>query len=339
MDVKQTTTMIIGMAVAVILVAGLMVPVISSLDSGTDDGETLTNTGTVYYTPVENNSTTISLTTEQVIEMKLKMTIDGGTAKELGPEWTSENAYTSSFYPILFFTDSNNRKGVEGVLFSGDDGEMDAIYLMYRGGALYVRAIFGETGVSSYYLYSVDSSDTATITVNNGTVTYDFPGGSVPAINGTYDYVVSDTSSDKGLVLSSSAQVFADTDIIAVTSNGEVSITSDEETGDALVLDGSSFAYGSGNVENLATGMKVWGSNDTDTFTLTSTDEDGTYTLTSLDSTNHTITSFIVPVQIGGDGDGTSVPPTLMAMLSVIPLITVVGIVVGAVGFLRMKGE
>lgn len=48
--------------------------------------------------------------------------------------------------------------------------------------------------------------------------------------------------------------------------------------------------------------------------------------------------SVVSTMAISDDGgSGSNIPPTLMSLISVIPLITVIGIIIGAVGYLRVK--
>lgn len=57
----------------------------------------------------------------------------------------------------------------------------------------------------------------------------------------------------------------------------------------------------------------------------------------SLDDENIGMFYMVLPVEVGGSGGGSDVPEYLSSLLSVIPLLMIVGLILGVLAFLRMK--
>ena len=74
------------------------------------------------------------------------------------------------------------------------------------------------------------------------------------------------------------------------------------------------------------------------TVTLTINGTEQTFDANYLEGNNGYVYACVLPVTVTeGSGGGSGLSPTLKTVLSVIPLVTVVGIVLGTVGYLRMK--
>lgn len=350
-DIKRFTVMIAGLAVAILLVTTLMVPVISSLstESGEDRPE-YTNTGSMYYKPVGTGTTTIHLSQDvEVIEGDdfpvTFLTIDSGTPFKIGPEWSTDYYTNGAFIPLLTFT-YNGHKGIEGIIFNGDNGEMDTEYFKATGGIGYIRYIEGSDNYDYWYLLSnaVYLGDEGDIIINNGSVSYVFEGSaqaSIPTtLNADYDLVMTDSETNATYVLTDEATVYGDTSVILCGSVGTTRWEVDMDTGDSTILDQTITSLGFGTESTIVQNAKTWaGILGTFAPTVTITDTDGVYSMTnpSIDGNPISNGGLLVPIKVGGSSGGSGISDTLLSLLSVIPLITVIGIIIGAVGYLRVK--
>lgn len=302
MDTKNTTTMIIGLAVAVILVAGMMIPVISSLGNNSGSGETYTNTGDIYFA---SGNHTLSVTAENTgTEIAVTVTTDGTTV--------NEERFTGASIPRTYPSHA---------LAWGDDWVLvyDFTYADLFGSSTWT---FGLRMVSSDPDKMMQYQNTTI--PSNGTV-----GCELESANGTLtiSYRGDDTSMTgfKGMKAAQGDSVIA--------------------TAPYVMSDTAFIGF---NTEDF-NGFTVFGTIDSVTpmvegdATVTTTPEGSAYLIDSITVTgvegvedDIPITQYIVPVQIGG-GTDSGVSDTLMSVISIIPLITVVGIVIGAIGFIRMK--
>ena len=341
MNVKNMTMMIVSLAISVVLVAGLMVPVISSLstDNGGSEPE-YTNSGSVYYKPIGADNYTLSLEYGQDDSdlAAVSISINGGSPRFIGPEWMSENEITAMFYPLLTFT-QNGKMGVEGILFNGSFGNMDAEYLITYGGAGYLRMIEGEERPNYYYLFDEENpSSNRTIQITNGTVTYDF----TDSIDAEYDLILSDSEAGATSVWATgNAKVYSDDPTIFFGCVGGATIASaDPESGDVIVMDSSLLSLDF-DITDAGASARIYGEgSDSAVLEFDSSESEGLYTYSGATINDENVNGgVIVPISVGGGGSGSTISPTLMSLISVIPLITVVGIVIGTIGYLRMRGE
>lgn len=351
-DIKRFTVMIAGLAVAILLVTTLMVPVISSLstESG-DDRPEYTNTGTMYYKPAGTGTTTIHLSldyefleNDDIVSVAF-LTIDNGTPFKIGPEWSTMYYTNGAFIPLLTFT-YNGHRGIEGIIFNGNNGDMDSEYFKVTGGLGYIRYIEGSDNYDYWYLlnnvpYLGSEGD---IIVNNGSVSYVFEQSaqaSIPTtLNADYDLVMTDSEANATYVLTDEATVYEDTPVTLCGSVGTIRWEIDEDTGDAIILDQTITSLGFGTVSTVIEQSKTW-SSIVGTFapTITVTDTDGVYSMTnpSIESTPISNGGLLVPIKVGGSSGGSGLSDTMTNLLSVIPLITVVGIIMAGIGIIRMK--
>ena len=337
MDVKQYITLTVGLIIAVVLVAGLMVPVISGL-SGGDIRPEYTNSGAVYYKPIGTDNYTLYLEYGQddYDLATVSISINGGSPRFLGPEWISENNFTAMFYPLLTFT-QNGKMGVEGILFNGDFGNMDTQYFTMCGGAGYLRMIEGEENPDYYYLFADGYSlSNRTIQITNGTVTYDF----TDSIDAEYDLILSDSEAGATSVWATdNAKVYSDDPTIFFGCVGYPATETDPELGDTVVIDLSLLSLGF-DITGADNDVRIYGENsDSAVLEFDSSESEGLYTYSGATINGEDVDGgVIVPISVGGSsGGGSGLSPTLKTVLSVIPLVTVVGIVLGTVGYLRMK--
>lgn len=307
MELKNAIPMIIGLVVAVVLVAGLMVPVISSLGSsgGGGEGAQYTNVGEIYFA---SGNQSLTLTAENADTFTVTATKDGN---ELIKEQFSGSTFMiPPMYPahILAWGDDwiltydltyaslmgSKEWDISLVVMSSD---MEKVDLTQR-----IRVPTNETRV-----FEIESAND-TLIIHRGENTDELGG-----FNGM-------RSSEGDSVLAATPYVMGDTVFAG--------INTDQSNGFTIF----------GTIESATTMMMLGGDVE-----FTTTAVDGAYRIdsaiaTDVDGVDEPIPldHYIVPVQIGGgSGSGSSVPPTLMSLLSVIPLITVVGIVIGAVSIIR----
>lgn len=356
MDVRNTTTVIVGLVVAVTLVAGLMVPVITSLDN--ESGSDYTNTGDYYYkTAVDGESHTIEVTED---ENYAYVSYDGENVvtKEKGTEGWS--------IPLMI------------THYSVDIGEMYNMYAL----TYYVE------WVEPYLVVDFSSLNCDGSSGDGIPCTYNIEGTAFSRDGYTdRDSVLYHISTDGDRVLSTSPIVNTEQVIYGLQIFSTVDLDSDP------MIDRNSAIIGMGTVEELGNGKTyplpahpengIYMSSNISGWTnhdKTSGDRITAYSPETLiewregdivvDTTNLsgdvvrlngvdlkivwenyqdstdvvieevTFDTFIVPRTVEGAGsDGSSNSTILMTLISIIPLITVVGIVIGTVGFLRLKDQ
>ena len=349
----------ISIIVSIILVTGALIPVIAD-NSGTERTVLYTNTGEWYYNEVTNDTnTTINFKIEDYADefgeyAYLMVSIDDGEWVDATcPEWTSENSMDVSVRPLFIFKTNDGKYGVEG-LITGCGGIQNAgpEYLKACGGVMYYRFIQGDSEPVIEYPFIAGLSETASVTLSNGQVTVD--GFTFPSINAKYElYFVGETSGDYVFsgqpMMGPGMSVINSTDFYCCGWCGSSSIETDMDTGDQIVVYTDMLgSIGKGKVSTIMDSSNisfyVVDDDTSPTFTLNTEptqDEKGTVInhieATSDDASIGNIGGFIVPVEIAEGGDS-AMSPTLKSMVSVIPLIVIVGLIVGTVGyFLRRQ--
>lgn len=273
------------------------------------------------------------------------MSINGGEAEitEL-PSWISENSYDFAALPLFTFITNDGKYGVEGIATIGLE-DMDTEYVK-KGGPMYFRMIQGS--VPELY-YMIGSLGEISVTLSNGSVSYIFQTEDVPTqLNGTYllgivdgatgEYALIDSQMGHGpIVLDSTKFYMADW-------IGGVSIEVDEELGDAYIVLGEAMAVGGyGTIADYSdtSNLSVYDfgrSNFVSAVMNTTPAESGDgkkleyLIVTDRNESEYNMSYFIVPVEIAEGGDS-AMSPTLKSMVSVIPLIVIVGLIVGTVGY------
>lgn len=343
----------ISIIVSIILVTGVLIPVIAD-NSGTERTVLYTNTGEWYYNEVtDDTNTTITLGTYEYEEnsmffAQLKVTIDDNEPIETAiPEWTSERSMDVTALPIFIFKTNDGKYGVEGIVAGcGGDQIAEAEYFKMYGGLVYYRFIQGDSEPTIYYPFTDDA--TISVTLSNKQVTVN--GMTIPQINGTYElYLTGQTSGE--YVLGDTLSVIDSTEFYCCGWCGSTSIETSGETGDPIVVyENVVGSIGKGTVSSILDSSNFSycvidsHSSPTATFELDTQpteDEKGTvinYIDVILDEIplGAIYRGFIVPVEIAEGGES-AMSPTLKSMVSVIPLIVIVGLIVGTVGYFLRK--
>lgn len=362
MNINNTVMMAVGLIVAVLLVSGLMVPVIGSLDSGTGGEQTFTNTGDFYYDQFVSGEVHTLTTEMSQDESTLTVLMDG----EVITTWS--RGFEPQMLPLW--------------IEIGDDGiveGMGMLHYQYNWNNQWWDDLLKNSEVYSMYLEDGQWATKSSISLIGIGSTLTFSdsgivgGGRYPK-NFTDDCMnVRYVSNEGDYVLSDKPHILSDTTYFTV---GDYSYkNANDEYGyirfmgygdmnavtlgcvqfDWWVADGVNgeedwygpvgFEYGSFIINGLEAfeispiqTSSVSGGTQLDGFSVNTTwnvdyiEDSPTFT------TKTDFNKFIVPVTITGSGSGNSgVPDTLMSLISVIPLITVVGIIIGAIGYLRFK--
>lgn len=295
MNVNKFITPMVGLIIAVVLVAGLMVPVISSLDNGggSSEGDTHTNVGDAYYVtatsssnaviyPVSDASVSASQSGTDPWETAL---MPWGGIVAFGEDWVAYSDENGMCVQSLYGgTTTGNYARIEGNVFTLSGGKGDAPF-------------------EGLLLYSSPSGD------------YVNPAGQMYISDSTVLYALG------SLVYTEPPDRYSNGFVLTIGSVSEnQAIIQDLQTDDTAVSV-ATFTVADNSIES----MNVQISGNDVTFTS---------------SSETSYLSLVVPVTVegsGSDSDGSGLSPTLSTLLSVIPLITVVGIVIGAIGFLRMR--
>lgn len=307
MQVNKFVTMAVGLIVAVVLVSGLMVPIISSVSS--DDGGSVTYRNDTmlwggYYNQPTSNTDIILESVCYDNEPFIRCTIDGETR-----EWQTNTAIFGDTWTVSV-----------DIIERGDAPEPEYIGLF--GYQLGERTAFSNTlHISGSTVSFVDDEFNDEYVLEN-IIFYSWYEG---------DFVIPDPSSP--IYLSNDSVIRADLGNFDIGNAGSYvticgnvlennSYLIDWETMGVTPLDSSVFSISNNHLlESIS--ISVGGVS---------------YEISIEDEDNPCIWSIIVPTEISiGSGGSSSISPTLATLLSVIPLITVVGIIIGMIGFIRMK--
>lgn len=343
------TSLIVG----VILIVGVLVPIIgNSTDSGSssDSEETYTNTGDWYYNKATSrSSTTISLGTSLDAMMNvtyITMTVDDGEPITTEfPMWTSETAADISAIPLFIYKMNNGKYGVEG-LVSGYGGTdyADITNFGDLAGTMYYRFTQGDAAPT---VYDIFTGEGATVTLANGHVTVSVGDDTVvPAINGSYVlYFTGDASGD--YVFGRNMTVLDSTEFYICGSCGSAMSDTDPITSDPIITYGQDTisCIGKGTLStieqssNLTMYVKDASSPVTPELTTTDASEGDGKVLSYLQVGDYgSMTDcFLVPTTVGGESGSGGMDPTLAAMVSVIPLVMIIGMIIMVVGYFIVK--
>lgn len=324
MDTKQMTTMVVGLAISVILVAGLMVPVISSLGSN-DGGSGYTNTGETKFANANGTEIIgISLNFTESYIASLSITKNDDVVYQIEKDMSDipeEYDVDTLYYEYLAF-------GEEWVLrFNVYCSNGENKVLSYEANLNCTENIqdtlpddmpYGDINPGESYNITITISSDFTFIWENDNISLPNVIGVIPK-SGENDWVYCDKPviDTDTVILPVYVEIYEDEDYMYTSISGlgtweNINWYSSPPT--------STYAYHSSPYNDL---IKV---------DMISEKYIG------LNSQEVVIeyTYFIVPAQIGdGGGSGSEIPETLMTMISVIPLITVIGIVLGAITILR----
>ena len=298
-DVKKFTMAVVSLAVAILLVLTVLVPVINdSVGSGSGSG--YTNTGDFQYKTIKSDSeehtVTVTLDNDSVT-----VTTDGVMAYQ-----SSVNDVTC--VPIIY--------GHSFVAYITQGDTPSEILCMYVGTNI-------ETDYSSGQGMN-NTANTVEYTIT-GHTTYD---GEYNIIGMIYGNITEDDGYTVGYIVADGGD--------AVLSEKPVVADDTEIVG--MYYDSSDWTYSNVWGYGTANDLQVSPAHEGEvTFDITTTDMNGLIKIENLKadwswedtSPYRTIDHFFVPIQIGSGSGGIS--PTLASMLSVIPLVVVVGLILGAI--------
>ncbi len=336
----------ISIIVSIILVTGVLIPVIAD-NSGTERTVLYTNTGEWYYNEVTNDvNTTIAFElydNNSFPELKITVNDNQPIESEI-PEWTSDSSMNVTTLPLFIFKTNDSKYGVEGlVTCCGGDISADPEYLE-KCGIMYYRSIHGDSEPVRYYTFN-DEISSFSVTLSNGQVT--ISNIDVPSINAEYElYLTGQTSGDYVLTNGNNPTVIDSTDFYCCGWCGDSSMVFNEDDEPEIVYNNIIGTIGEGKISTIISNTTFYfidGSTGQsfELETQPTADEKGTViegiTITgSDDSSIGVISSFIVPVEVVVSGDS-AVSPTLRSMISIIPLIVIVGLIVGTVGYFMRR--
>ena len=317
MNMKNYIVAIVSLAVAIILTVGVLVPVINdSVGSGSGTG--YTNTGDYYYkTPVDGEQHTIVITKDGTNAV---ITFDDEPFKTIAMG-------NEGWVLPIFFNDENPWMGViyyELYLDYNDPTQFDSDPILSIGGS------------------SISTSRTVTINGDKATLdgnSYEYDIDLYIAPTGDYVY------SDQPVVTDDSTFYLIDG---VFTRSVKTDLTDGIDMNISYMAKNSDLTFPT--LEKIVAEKDIYGVStdylEADSVTVTSvntTDQNGAVKINGIDMTvtwddnsteDVTFTHLVVPVNVGsGSGSSGGISPTLASMLSVIPLIVVVGLIVGTVGY------
>ncbi len=363
MDTKNITMTVIGLAVAVLLVAGFMIPVLSSAigGSGGDDGETTyINEGTLYYkAPVEGETHSIEL---------IDTRNEGGGSGILTVEYDDTELISVPYQEYLY---ADERPATVNIPILISDGETDmggmtlrvltqiVVFIVY-GYYMdeYDYSIYGYGPNVGYTQYTNTYFDG--VSYGGAVSSLDLGGNSTTILieDDTYTIDGSDTYTP-GLSMhlcNDGDLVYSETPVFSEESDVTM-MYFDEQKRYASPADWEAYqmyAGYTGRITDMSTdGMVVlegdFGSDieSVDSVDARTSDYRGVLRLDGIDITatydddserTFTATSLIVPVEVevsGSGGGSGGVDGPLGTMIMVIPLLTVIGLIISAVAVFR----
>ena len=308
MDVKNFVTMSIALIIGVVLIAGVVAPVIADVsdDSGSGSGETYINTGDTKYTFTD-------ATTRLSIYPYVGGSNEGGYSFE--PESVADR--TGYLGEAMFYTED----GRNGEIYTEDSPVILCIYI---------------NGGDEWYADQVDIVGTnLTFTPNGETTAVTIPISMIENPNGNAVVValLGDGYLGETFYANANSRVICAVSVRTGSSSGcDILISGTVGNNTATLVDGSPDITSVGQSavftieDNQITGITV---------TVNGNEYDVSIALPD-DSSQTALVEMILPVDVT-DGSGSGISGTLATILSVIPLILTVGLVIGAIGFLRMK--
>lgn len=315
MNTKGIITAIVTIAIGVILTTGVLIPVIGDATStGGGTGGNYTNTGDYRYTPITQD-------TNKVIKLERVDNVFNISLNDTVAYTIPVTEDMNVFVPLLVAMTEGTGIEFIGVLFNSHTYENNVVefFDLYPGENYSVTSIM---------------TDPCVFTITDGSVEYEI--GDFYPYNQTFIYSI-DPSGD--YIYSSNPVVASDSEIYFIDCY--------QTTGYEDAANQSNymrFFFGSGNINDL----QIEGDNEIVSDDIATSDYGSAKKIDSvsitwspdpeLENVSATFNKFIVPIEVagaGGSSDGMS--PTLSAMLSVIPLIVIVGLIVGTVGYFLRK--
>lgn len=328
MQMKNYMAVMISLAVSVILVVGVLVPIIADNSGNGDNEPSYTNVGEYYYkTPVEGETHTI-VGVHDGYEVQILYDDEVLYTLTLGEEaW---------ILPIISYINDDSTWGDGHPHIAGyqyfpspdDSGTSLDDYIFEFDYDLTDKADNGGS-----IDFTIQGNKVTHLGVENTCNFYLAPSGEYtyaesPIVGDDMEYIICDAFGEYELQTEGTTAYYRYSGFIGEGIGDEVS-----DVGITL-SEWHVFVVGGGwpevesiqytlDSETVEQGIKL------NKVHVEMTWEDSESTVTDCD-----LTKFIVPVQIGeGGGSSGGMSPTLSAMLSVIPLIVVVGLIIGTVGY------
>lgn len=324
MQVNKFVTMTVGLVVGVLLISGVVAPVIASVSSDSGDSgsgvetdisgydryaKVTDSTDVTIYPYYDNDTETYGYSYTDPSEPDAEIHTLYGWGMVIGDGWTMS------------------------ISASGSASDMVAYWGLSWDGEYY----------KIYELHLTGNSTVATGNIANTStqVTLDLPASIYyPSPDGQF---VSPVKADRDTDESTFLPFYAN-------SNSEVCCEISYDDGEDIYWDMYAVGTISDNTAWLEESFEEVSYSDSIAFTI----EDGVVTgaTVTVDGNTYNVTLplqwegdvvyasiDLLPVSVyeGGDSDDSGLSPTLTTILSVIPLILTVGLVIGAIGFLRMK--
>ena len=319
MQVNKFVTMAVGLIVAVLLVSGLMVPVIGSVTGSEDDGggvgEYRNDVGELnfYFTKLTSDSS-YSLTTAYS-NSSPQLIINGG--EPISPEYAV----------VIYGGNWETELSLQTRLIDGETiyyGSLKVSNMSHFSYGYFTEAQITGDSIHFYNQYTEQSFD-----LDGALFLQQSTGEYVMSMNGWYPASQYLSESDFGLYYGffglEGMEYRIEGNAISNTVHcSDYFIYHDPQREPFTLPDPARFVIEDDILKEII-------------ITYNGTEYHAVNPEVNTTESDSNIEYMIVPteVRIGGEGSGLS--PTLATLLSVIPLITVVGIIIGTIGYLRFK--
>lgn len=309
LNTRSFMLMAVTLVVGIVLITGVVAPVIGNVSSNGgdgDSGESFTNEGHGFLTATDQSTSV-------------------------------------TYYPVSANKYSTQPDSV------ADRPVYDApVYILAENDAFTVRVLEEQGGPSYFQVFSLDMSADAifsdTLTISGTTLTMVSREDSTTVTKSNIMYYPTETGAYTFVTSKLGAEIL--------------------EYGTYFALENTPvYCFGACASQSLPTGVAefmISGTSESNTLTvyeaeagsnsaeITITDNqitDISFTIGTVDlsldpgSLDENVITFymVLPVEVGGSGGGSDVPEYISSMLSVIPLLMVVGLILGVLAFLRMK--
>ena len=315
MDTKNILSVIITLVIGVILTVGVLIPVIADNSGSGGNESAYTNTGEFYYkTPVEGETHTLK-GVKNGFELQILYDDEVLHTLTLGEEAWSLPMLSFIYDDHTYVMGYTYAPYVDGTAL--DDFIDIFIYDLTENSSDYYQFNVEFTIQGNDVNYGPDHHGICRFYLApSGEYTY----AESPIIENDTEYIISDTYGEFDLENYWHRYANFTGSGVGTEISGITAFPSEWSNNNWCAIESIQYTLDSETVEQ---GIKL------NKVEIEATWEDSESTVT-----NYELTKFIVPVQIGSSGSSSGgMSPTLTSMLSVIPLIVVVGLIVGTVGF------
>lgn len=341
MNPKKMLTAVIGLAIAVVLVAGMMVPILSGLSGNTvhrNIGEyhyTEAREDTDYTITITQDEESITLTYGDTVVVKEK-TLEGWMI----PLFTTNDGEERAIYNLIYFPQMawgpqiDNEFLIKGFYIGSEHGTGEYI----------LSSTITILGDQLTWTYMPDWKNARPITLTFTAELYiadegDYVYAEKPIVNADTEFYAVDIWG-KGAFYPDIEYV-AGYSYIIIGSYGAIDTITDTIAmidEDCAVYTSDSYQSGEwGDWQGSVVGPATYSENSDGTYRFDGYNVKETWTFFNDDENPYVqsldVTHAIVPTVIEVEGSGLS--DTITSMISVIPLITILGIIVAAVTFMR----